>query len=75
MQLIRPVDDDGDYECRTFDHEPRADQGWVYLDAYTASAVSAVYEALGPQNRASLEKLPAMAAISLCWKLLKVVGG
>ena len=72
LQVIRPTQEGGsDYEARSFTAPPPEGQGWVYLDAWTASAVCAVYNALNETNKAKLEKLPPMAAISVCWRLAK----
>lgn len=72
LQIIRSIgENDGDYEAKNFTDPPPGGQGWVYLDAWTASAVCAVYDALNETNKEKLEKLPFMAAINVCWKLVK----
>ena len=71
LQIIRQTGDSGDFESKTFTDTPPEDQGWVYLDAWTASAVCAVYDALDDNHKAMLEKLPYLAAIDVCWKLVK----
>ena len=71
LQIIRPVGEEfRDFESRTFTAPPTEGQGWVYLDAWTAGAVCAVYDALDDCRKAKLEKLPPMTAISLCWKMV-----
>lgn len=72
LQIIRPTQaDSGNFEARAFTAPPQEGRGWVYLDAWTAGAVCAVYDALDDSHKAHLEKLPPLAAINICWKLVK----
>lgn len=72
LQIIRPTQgNSSDFESRNFTAPPPENQGWVYLDAWTAGAVCSVYDALDDSHKAMLEKLPPLAAIDICWKLVK----
>lgn len=71
LQIFREIGESGDFEARSFTAPPPEGRGWVYLDAWTASAVCAVYNALNEEHKAMLRQLTPMAAISVCWKLAK----
>lgn len=42
----------------------------MYLDAYTASAVCTVYNAISPEHQKDLEACPPLVAVDRCWKVL-----
>jgi len=58
-----------------FDVKPDAftgkKRGWFYLDAFTASAIVAVHDALNEANRQKYVALPLPKLISVTWKLCK----
>ena len=52
IQIFRPVPGEaGLYEVKAFVEPPREDSDWVYLDAWTASVVCMVYDALTGEKR------------------------
>lgn len=46
-------------------------KGWFYMDAFTASAIVAVYEGLNEQNRLKYLALPLPKLVNVTWKLVK----
>jgi hypothetical protein len=46
-------------------------RGWFYLDAFTASAIVSVHDALNEQNRSKYLALPLPKLITVTWKLCK----
>jgi hypothetical protein len=46
-------------------------QGGVVLDAFTASMLVQIYDALSPANQAKFGALPLMKAVDMGWKLVK----
>lgn len=54
-----------EYDCKpifTGNH-----RGWVILDLYTASAITAVYNALNEQNKAKFGTLSLKAIVDFCY--------
>jgi hypothetical protein len=45
------------------------------VDAYSASAIVAVYDKLNPQNRSQFVSLPIMKMVDMAFRLIKKVGG
>lgn len=43
----------------------------VFIDAFSASAIVAVYDALKPENQAKLIAKPVAQVADICFKLLK----
>lgn len=46
-------------------------KGWTMLDSFTASVISAVYDALKPDNQAKFNNLPLGKLLDFCWKQVK----
>jgi hypothetical protein len=67
IELCRDVADNGYRKIRI-------DGRKILLDAYTASAVVAVHDALNEKNRAHLLGLPWNAMVEIVFKLLKKFG-
>jgi hypothetical protein len=44
------------------------------VDAFTASAVTQVYDALSPENKAKMETLPTSRLVDIVWKLVNKSG-
>lgn len=49
-------------------HHQHAQVAGVRCDAFTASAVVAVYDALKPETQAKMLSLPFIRAVSVAWK-------
>ena len=45
-------------------------RGWVAVDAFTASAMCAVYDRLSEQARAKFDTLSLTRAVDITWKLV-----
>lgn len=59
----------GEYDAKPFFTGSR--KGWVALDAFSASAIVAVYDALNEKNRAHYETLPLVKMARVAFKLVK----
>ena len=46
-------------------------KGWVTLDLFTASAMSAVYDALGPEMKEKYDTIFLPRLIQFCWEHIK----
>ena len=46
-------------------------RGWTLIDSFTASALVAVYKALGPESQAKFNNLPLGKLVDFCWKAVK----
>lgn len=46
-------------------------RGWFYLDHFTASAVTQVYNAVSEENKAKLARLPLPKLLTSVWKFCK----
>jgi hypothetical protein len=46
-------------------------KGWFYMDAFTASAMTAVYNALTPENRPKFDCIALPRLIDFTWKHVK----
>lgn len=46
-------------------------RGWFYLDHFTASAVTQVYNAVSLDNQAKLARLPLPRLLTIVWKYVK----
>lgn len=46
-------------------------RGWIALDSFTASAITAVFGAVRPDLQAKLVNLPLGRLIDICWKNVK----
>ena len=65
--LIRPRTG----EKHQFDVKPftsRSKRGWFYMDAFTASAMVAVFNALNAQNQAKFHIVPLPKVLDFVWK-------
>lgn len=65
LQVIRPKKDGAPNEYDAKPWPGGNKRGWTLLDAYSASAVTQVHEALNDTNKAKLEALPAELAYLL----------
>lgn len=54
-----------EYDCKDYEGSKR---GWVFLDAMTANAIVACYEALNDENKAKFDSIPLTTLIQFCWK-------
>lgn len=61
----------GDYLGDAGDAYCRAKPGMILLDAFTASAIVAVYDAISPENRVKLSKMDVTSAVAVVWKVIK----
>ena len=50
-------------------------RGWVLLDATTAGAMVAVYDAIGPEARAKFDTFDLLRAVDVSWKVLAKARG
>ncbi len=67
--LMRQRKDSAEFDVKeAFSGKKR---GWFYMDAFTASAICAVYDALNEANRPKYAALPLPKLISVTWKLVK----
>lgn len=69
-QLLRPRKDEiGQYDAKHFADGGKK-RGWFYLDSFSASAITQVYDALSPENQAKYNRLRidkmAVIAFKLC---------
>jgi hypothetical protein len=46
-------------------------KGWVLLDAFSASAVVAVYNALSEENKTKITRIPILKLINFCFGQVK----
>ena len=46
-------------------------KGWVYIDAFTASAVSQIFKAINEKNQFKFNCLPIQTIIDFTWKHVK----
>ena len=46
-------------------------KGWVYLDAFTASAIDGVYKALKPKTQEKFNCVPITKLIPIVWDMIK----
>lgn len=51
-------------------HQAVKHDGYL-IDATTAGAITAVYNALSADNRAKFDGLPTLKAVTIVWKLVK----
>lgn len=47
-------------------------KGWFYLDAFTASALVVVYDALNPENQERFNRASLPVLVSFCFKSVKI---
>ena len=74
IQIFRPVPEEaGLYEVKAFVEPPREDSDWVYLDAWTASVVCMVYDALTGEKREHFSQLPPHRAIRVSWEIFNAI--
>lgn len=59
----------GEYDAKPFFQGSR--RGWVALDAFSASAIVTVHDALNETNRAKFAALPLAKAAAVAFKLIK----
>ena len=59
----------GEYDAKPY--FTGSHRGWVAVDAFTASAVVRVYNALSPANREKFDKLSLTRAVDITWSVLK----
>jgi hypothetical protein len=45
--------------------------GWIYLDAFTKSAMLTVYNALPPDRQKIYDTIPFMRLVDFTWKVVK----
>ena len=50
-------------------------RGWVLLDATTAGAMVAVYDAIGPDAQAKYDTFDLLRAVDISWKVLARANG
>lgn len=68
-QLIRPTKGrPGEYDAKPYFTGNK--RGWVCLDAFSASAVVSVHDALNETNRAKFAATDPLRAISIAFKLI-----
>ena len=71
-QLIRyRKDSHKETETAQYDCKPMftgSKRGWIYIDSSTASAMTAVYNALKPELQAKFNNLPLGKLVDFCWK-------
>ena len=68
--LLRPRKDaPGQYDVK--DAFCGKKRGWFYLDMFTASAITKVYEVINEQNKAKLEKLPIQRIAAICFQMVR----
>ena len=68
-QLVRPRKDQPlQYDCKFFAVGGKK-KGWIYLDSFTASHVTNVYNAVKPEYQEKLSKLSLLRLIDVCWKV------
>ena len=76
IQIFLPVlGEAGPYEVKAFVEPPREDSDWVYLDAWTASVVCMVYDALTGEKREHFSQLPPLKAIRVSWEIFNAIKG
>jgi hypothetical protein len=46
-------------------------KGWFYFDAFTASAMKAVHDALSPENQAKFDTINLPTLVDFTWKHVK----
>lgn len=65
---VRERDESGNWQ---YDVKPLftgKKKGWSILDAFTASAIAAVYKALNEANRAKFDRIPLERLLDFTWK-------
>lgn len=55
-----------EYDVKAYEGSKK---GWTVLDATTACMFTRVYNACNETNRAKLDRLPALKAINVCWRV------
>lgn len=58
------------YDARPY-HLGGKKKGWFYLDLFSASAVTAVYDALNEENRQRFAGLPLVTAVKVAFQLIQ----
>lgn len=75
VAVFRPiVDKPGEYEAKEYfevSGNQRRKGHWIALDAFSASAIVAVHDALNEANRKRFAKLPLVKMAHVSFKLVK----
>jgi len=69
---MKPIGREGIEACRKIvegDAPMCAKVNEVMVDSFSASVIVQVYDALNPDNRAKIERMPVMLAADICFKL------
>lgn len=46
-------------------------RGWFYLDLFTSSAITHVYDAINEQNQAKLDRMSIQRVAAICFQVTK----
>ena len=66
---MKPIGKEGIEACRRIMTEGHAKVNEVMVDSFSASAIVKVYDALNPDNRAKIERMPVMLAADIAFKM------
>lgn len=68
--LLRPRKDEPmEYDCK--DAFTGNKRGWFYLDLFTSSAITQVYDAINETNREKLDRLPIARIARICFQMIR----
>ena len=69
-QRVKPITHDGIVKCRDILKNGYSKVNEVMVDAFTAGAITSVYDALSDANKEKLVALPVARVADICFKLI-----